>query len=204
MTDARELLVDIRKLPLVTDMAKIGAQGVAQTLAKMTGEDAEMEVTRTSFARVGDVDSALGDDERVGIRVRLTEPPHGHLLLLFEERSARLLTDLMLSDMAADVDSASGELARSAVKEIGSMMLSGFVDGWADVFGTGIDYSTPQLVYAPVGEVVERTAGLSDEDHALVIDSRILVPGSAIQGEMYALPRLEEFVALINDIDLDR
>lgn len=205
MTELRpddDLLVDIRKLPLITDMANLGARGVAETLAKMTGESAEMEVTRTSFAKVADLESSLGDGERVGVRVRLTEPPHGHLLLLFEEASARRLTDLMLSDVGGDVDAASGELARSAVKEIGSMMLSGFVDGWADVLGTGIDYSTPQLVYAPAGEVVERTAGLGDDDHALVIDSSIEVPGPSIEGEIYALPRLSEFVALINDIEV--
>lgn len=197
-----DLLVDIRKLPLISDLATVGASGVAEMLTKLTGEEAEMEVTRTTFAKVPDLETSLGDEKRLGIRVRLTEPPHGHLLLLFEEESARRLTDLVLSDVGDDVDAATGELARSAVKEVGSMMVAGFVGGWADVLGTGIDYSTPQLVYAPAGEVVARTAALRDDDHALVVDSGIHVPGPGIDGEIYALPRLSEFVALINDIEV--
>ena len=195
-------MVDIRKLSFINEMAKVGTNGVADNMSKLTGEDARMEVTKTNFIDIDDIQSQLEDGKRVGVRVRLMEPPHGHVLILFPEESAQKITALMLSDMVDDMSSVSGEMARSAVEELGNMMASGFIDGWADVLGTTIDIATPQLVYAPAGEIVERTAGLGGDDLALFFDSDLNVPSYEIECEIYAFPDLEEFVSMVNAIEI--
>lgn len=195
------LMVDIRKLSFINEMAKVGTNGVAENMSKLTGEDAKMEVTKTNFIDVKDIKSQLDDGKRVGVRVRLMEPPHGHVLILFPESSAKKVTALMLSDMVDDMGDVSGEMARSAVEELGNMMASGFIDGWADVLGRTIDIATPQLVYAPAGDIVERTAGLGGEDLALFFDSNLTVPSYDIAAEIYAFPDLEEFVEMVNSIE---
>jgi chemotaxis protein CheC len=195
------LMVDIRKLSFINEMAKVGTNGVAENMSKLTGEDAQMEVTKTNFIDVKDIKSQLDDGKRVGVRVRLMEPPHGHVLILFPESSAKKVTALMLSDMVDDMGDVSGEMARSAVEELGNMMASGFIDGWADVLGRTIDIATPQLVYAPAGDIVERTAGLGGEDLALFFDSNLTVPSYDIAAEIYAFPDLEEFVEMVNSIE---
>jgi len=195
------LMVDIRKLSFINEMAKVGTNGVADNMSKLTGEDAQMEVTKTNFVDVEDITAQLDEGRRVGVRVRLMEPPHGHILILFPEASAKKITALMLSDMVDDLSSVSGEMARSAVEELGNMMASGFIDGWADVLGRTIDIATPQLVYAEADEVVERTAGLGGEDLALFFDSQMHVPSYEIEAEIYAFPDLEEFVEMVNSIE---
>jgi chemotaxis protein CheC len=195
------LMVDIRKLSFINEMAKVGTNGVADNMSKLTGEDAKMEVTKTNFVDIEDIKTQLDEGKRVGVRVRLMEPPHGHILILFPEASAKKITALMLRDMVDDMSSVSGEMARSAVEELGNMMASGFIDGWADVLGKTIDIATPQLVYAPAGEIVERTAGLGGEDLALFFDSNLSVPSYQIEAEIYAFPNLEEFVEMVNSIE---
>ena len=195
------LMVDIRKLSFINEMAKVGTNGVADNMSKLTGEDAQMEVTKTNFVDVEDITAQLDEGRRVGVRVRLMEPPHGHILILFPEASAKKITALMLSDMVDDLSSVSGEMARSAVEELGNMMASGFIDGWADVLGRTIDIATPQLVYAEADEVVERTAGLGGEDLALFFDSQMHVPSYEVEAEIYAFPDLEEFVEMVNSIE---
>jgi len=195
------LMVDIRKLSFINEMAKVGTNGVAENMSKLTGEDAKMEVTKTNFIDVKDIKSQLDEGKRVGVRVRLMEPPHGHVLILFPEASAKKVTALMLSEMVDDMGDVSGEMARSAVEELGKMMASGFIDGWADVLGRTIDIATPQLVYAPAGDIVERTAGLGGEDLALFFDSNLSVPSYDIDAEIYAFPDLEEFVEMVNSIE---
>ena len=195
------LMVDIRKLSFINEMAKVGTNGVAENMSKLTGENAQMEVTKTNFIDVKDIKSQLDDGKRVGVRVRLMEPPHGHVLILFPESSAKKVTALMLSEMVDDMGDVSGEMARSAVEELGNMMASGFIDGWADVLGRTIDIATPQLVYAPAGDIVERTAGLGGEDLALFFDSNLTVPSYDIAAEIYAFPDLEEFVEMVNAIE---
>ncbi|WP_435349050.1 chemotaxis protein CheC [Haloarchaeobius sp. HRN-SO-5] len=195
------LMVDIRKLSFINEMAKVGTNGVADNMSKLTGEDARMEVTKTNFIDIQDIKTQMDTGKRVGVRVRLMEPPHGHILVLFPESSARKITALMLSEMVDDMSEVSGEMARSAVEELGNMMASGFIDGWADVLGRTIDIATPQLVYAPAGEIVERTAGLGGEDLALFFDSNLTVPSYDIDAEIYAFPDLQEFVEMVNGIE---
>ncbi|TYL37698.1 chemotaxis protein CheC [Natronococcus pandeyae] len=194
--------VDIRKLSFINELAKVGTNGVADNMSKLTGEDAKMEVTKTNFIDVDDLESQLEPGKRVGVRVRLLDPPHGHILVLFPEASAKKITAIMLQDVVDDMSGVSGKMARSAVEEMGNMMASGFIDGWADVLGRGIDTAAPQLVYASASDIAVRTAGLGGDDLALFFDSDLTVPSYQIEAEIYAFPELEEFVEMVNDIEL--
>ncbi|RQG92513.1 chemotaxis protein CheC [Natrarchaeobius chitinivorans] len=196
------LKVDIRKLSFINEMAKVGTNGVADNMSKLTGENAQMEVTKTNFVDVDDIETQLDPGKRVGVRVRLLDPPHGHILILFPEASAKKITAIMLSDVVDDMSDVSGKMARSAVEEMGNMMASGFIDGWADVLGRVIDIAAPQLVYAPGGDIVTRTAGLGGDDLALFFDSDLTVPSYQIEAEIYAFPDLEEFVEMVNGIEV--
>ncbi|PGF14846.1 chemotaxis protein CheC [Natrinema sp. CBA1119] len=196
------MMVDIRKLSFINEMAKVGTNGVANNMSKLTGEDAQMEVTKTNFIDVDDIGSQLDGGKRVGVRVRLLDPPHGHILILFPEASAKKITAIMLRDVVDDMGDVSGKMARSAVEEMGNMMASGFIDGWADVLGRAIDIAAPQLVYAPTGDIVTRTAGLGGDDLALFFDSDLSVPSYQIEAEIYAFPDLEEFVEMVNGIEV--
>ncbi|WP_226040892.1 chemotaxis protein CheC [Natrinema sp. DC36] len=196
------MMVDIRKLSFINEMAKVGTNGVADNMSKLTGEDAQMEVTKTNFIDVDDIGSQLDGGKRVGVRVRLLDPPHGHILILFPEASAKKITAIMLRDVVDDMGDVSGKMARSAVEEMGNMMASGFIDGWADVLGRAIDIAAPQLVYAPTGDIVTRTAGLGGDDLALFFDSDLSVPSYQIEAEIYAFPDLEEFVEMVNGIEV--
>ena len=196
------MMVDIRKLSFINEMAKVGTNGVADNMSKLTGEDAQMEVTKTNFVDVDDISSQLEPGKRVGVRVRLLDPPHGHILILFPEASAKKITAIMLTDVVDDMSNVSGKMARSAVEEMGNMMASGFIDGWADVLGRAIDIAAPQLVYAPAADIVVRTAGLGGDDLALFFDSDLSVPSYQIEAEIYAFPDLEAFVGMVNGIDV--
>ncbi|WP_408959147.1 chemotaxis protein CheC [Natrinema sp. 74] len=196
------MMVDIRKLSFINEMAKVGTNGVADNMGKLTGEDAQMEVTKTNFIDVEDIESQLDGGKRVGVRVRLLDPPHGHILILFPEASAKKITAIMLRDVVDDMGDVSGKMARSAVEEMGNMMASGFIDGWADVLGRAIDIAAPQLVYAPAGDIVTRTASLGGDDLALFFDSDLSVPSYQIEAEIYAFPDLAEFVEMVNGIEV--
>jgi len=195
------LKVDIRKLSFINEMAKVGTNGVAENMGKLTGEDARMEVTKTNFVDVRDIKSQLDAGKRVGVRVRLLDEPHGHILILFPEASAKKITALTLRDVVEDMENVSEEMAKSAVEEMGNMMASGFITGWADVLGRAIDTAAPQLVYAQAGDIVVRTAGLGNDDLALFFDSELTVPSYQIEAEIYAFPDLETFVGMINELE---
>lgn len=194
--------IDIRKLSFFTRMGQAATRGAAQNLSTMTGQEVEMAVVTTNFVPVASLPDEVSHDTRLGVRVRLEEPPHGHVMVLFPESSAKTMAAVMLSDVSDDLSSISGDMARSAIEELSNMMANGYVDGWADTLGTTVDVATPQLVYASGAELVTRTASLNNEHLALLFHSTVTVKSHGVTAELFALPDLEAFVRLTNDRDV--
>lgn len=195
-------MIDIRRLRTVNRLARAGATTVAEHLEQLTGVSTEMQITRINVIDVADLGAALGDTPRVGVNVPLIERPHGSVLMLFEDESARRLADTMLGGMASDGGTASGysDMERSAIREVGNIMTSGFIDGWANVLGRTIDISTPQLVRASGQDIVDHCVDPGEHEIAMVFDSTLQAPDADIEATIYSFPDIQEFVGMINDI----
>lgn len=198
------LMIDIRKLALFNKMAKEGGNTVAEHLSTMTGMETEMEITKINFIDVPDIKTHIGDDKQIGISIELEEQPHGHILFLLNADSAKDLAQGMIGDMGGGDPDQDGftEMERSAIQEIGNIMTSGFIDGWANVLETTIDISTPTFTYGPGSGMVDELVGNRDSEMALMFDSRVQALDSDIDVKVYTFPELEELVELMQEIEV--
>ncbi|MEF8872297.1 MAG: chemotaxis protein CheC [Haloarculaceae archaeon] len=198
------LMIDIRKLGLFNKMAKEGGNTVASHLSQMTGMETEMEITKINFIDIPDIKTHVGDQKQIGISIEMLEPPHGHILFLFNAQSAKELAHGMMGDMAGAKPSESGfsNMERSAIQEIGNIMTSGFIDGWANVLNTTIDMSTPTFTYGPGSGMVDDLVGTRADEMALMFDSRVHALESDINVKVYTFPELEELVGLMQQIEV--
>ncbi|MFB6128516.1 MAG: chemotaxis protein CheC [Halorhabdus sp.] len=198
------LMIDIRKLALFNKMAKEGGNTVADHLSQMTGMETEMEITKINFIDVPDIKTHVGDDKQIGISIELEEPPHGHILFLLNADSAKDLARGMIGDMGGADPDQDGftDMERSAIQEIGNIMTSGFIDGWANVLETTIDISTPTFTYGPGSGMVDELVGERDSEMALMFDSRVQALDSDINVKVYTFPELEELVELMAEIEV--
>jgi len=198
------LMIDIRKLALFNRMAKEGGNTVAGHLSQMTGMETEMEITKINFIDIPDIKTHIGDEKQIGISIELEEPPHGHILFLLNGDSAKDLARGMIGDMGgADPDQEGfTDMERSAIQEIGNIMTSGFIDGWANVLETTIDISTPTFTYGPGSGMVDDLVGDRDAEMALMFDSRVQALDSNIDVKVYTFPELEELVDLMGAIEV--
>ncbi len=198
------LMIDIRKLGLFNRMAKEGGNTVADHLSQMTGMETEMEITKINFIDVPDIKTHVGDDEQIGISIEMLEPPHGYILFLFNAVSAKELARGMVGDMGANEPGGEGftDMERSAIQEIGNIMTSGFIDGWANVLETTIDISTPTFTFGPGSGMVDDLVGGRGTDMALMFDSRVHALDSDINVKVYTFPQLEELVGLMQRIEV--
>lgn len=196
------LMIDIRKLGLFNKMAKQGGNTVANHLGQMTGMQTEMEITKINFIDIPDIKAHIGDEEQIGISVEMTEQPYGHVLFLFNARDAKELASGMMGGMASAETAETGfsDMERSAIEEIGNIMTSGFIDGWANVLNTTIDMSTPTFTYGPGSSMVDELVGHRDDDMALMFDSRVHALDSNVDVMVYTFPELEELVDLMQQI----
>ena len=198
------LKIDIRKLGLFNQIAKEGGNQVAADLSQMTGMETEMEITKINFIDVTDIKTHVGDTKQIGISIELLEQPHGHILFLFDGDSAKDLAQGMIGDMGgADPDKEGfTDMERSAIREIGNIMTSAFIDGWANVLETTIDISTPTFTFGPGSGMVDELVGGRESDVALMFDSRVHALEADVDVTVYTFPELEELVGLMQRIEV--
>ena len=203
-SESMSLMIDIRKLGLFNRMAKEGGNTVADHLSQMTGMETEMEITKINFIDVPDIKTHVGHEEQIGISIEMEEPPHGHILFLLEAESAKELAGGMIGDMGETDPQAEGftDMERSAIQEIGNIMTSGFIDGWANVLDTTIDIGTPSFIFGPGSGMVDDLVGDREADMALMFDSRVQAPESDVDVKVYTFPELEELVELMQEIEV--
>lgn len=197
------LQVDVRKLDLFNKISKEGSRQVADSLSQMTGIDAEIQVSKINLLAMDDVKTHLGDEKQVGIHVQLTESPNGYVLFLLPPADSKRLAQLMLPGGNAGAEGGFSDMERSAIQEIGNIMTSGYIDGWANVLDTTIDMGTPEFTYGPAHQIIQKMGGWPDEDIVFVLDSEITAGGEDIDLTVYTFPQLRDLVELVQQIDLE-
>ncbi len=196
------LKVDVRKLEIFNKISKEGSKRVADSLSQMSGLNAEIEVAKINVLHMDDVKTHLGDDDAVGIHVELTESPNGYVLFVLDPADSKTLAQSMVP---GEPDEGSGftDMERSAMQEIGNIMTSGYIDGWANVLDTTIDMGTPQFTYGPSYKIIEKMGGWPDEDIVFVLDSEITTEATDVDLTVYTFPQVNDLVELVKKIDLD-
>lgn len=200
----QRLMIPLDDLAVLNALGELGIDGVSDRLQQLDGYDAtvEAELVKAGYLTDATLRSRFGTAPRAGARVRLPGAPYGHALALFPLGSANNAAALMLDDAVDDVSTASEEMARSALTELGGFMINGFLDTWADTFGQRIDVGAPSPVHAAEREVLGRVVQSSD-DLGLYITSRLRLPERGILAQVYLLPENETFVDILDRIDMD-
>jgi chemotaxis protein CheC len=195
--------VDVRKLEIFNKISKEGSRQVASSLNQMAGMDAEITIAKINFLDMEDVKTHLGDEKKVGIFVELTDPPNGYVLFVLDAADSKQLAQSMIPGGGGGDTEGFTDMERSAIQEIGNIMTSGYIDGWANVLDTTIGMGTPTFTYGPTQEIIERMGGWPDEDIVFVLDSEILAPETDVDLTVYTFPKLQDLVDLVQRLDLD-
>lgn len=181
--------VDTRELGVFSSMTREGARQIAQNVSLMTGIDTDARITNLHFMSLEDLSSEVGETEVVGALLRFQGIPSGYVMIFFDHDSAREIVGAML-DGEADIDD---ELGRSALEELGNIMTSSLVDGWANALGTEIDMSVPHFVN-DIGQAIIDPILINLAQHqrfAFSFDTLIKSDQAKLTCKVYALPDAE-------------
>ena len=196
--------IPIDKLEVFNEMTKDGTQQAAANVEMMTGIETEAEVTRLSFAPIEDVPKQIGTGTYVGTVVEFTGIPSGFLLVLFDEASAVHIAEAMMP-VEMDADELT-EQHEAAIEELGNIMTSGFVDGWANVLQMSVEHTPPRLVHDMGRAIVDPLAAQvgQHQEHAFIIDSEMRTDDIAFGAEIHALPNEEELRQALDELLVER
>jgi len=189
--------VPYESLSTFASLAKRGSANAADNIAMMTGLDTTVDVSRLRFVPLADVPAEVGVEPHAGTVFELRGEPSGYLAILFEEESAATIAAAMLP---SEPDEPLGGMAENALCELGNVMTSGFIDGWANVLGTSISHSPPEFVHDIGSSTISPlVAKLSRrQDYGFVIDAAIQTEGVQARCDVYALPDERELARALD------
>jgi chemotaxis protein CheC len=169
--------IDIDALETYNDLARDGAESAADALSQLTGIGTRVEVTNVSLAAADDLRYEFVGREFAGVRIALGGAFSGETVLAFDERAQRTITDILSPD---------GTMAESAITEVGNIMMSGFIDGWADHLDAGIDISPPTYVEGSGEEMLP--TNVSGGEQVLMFRSRVQAVDEAVDFRIILMP----------------
>ena len=197
------LLIDIRKLSLITDLVQDGAEEVAGSLGSLAGVDASVDIKSLSFVQPDDIATEMGAGEIYSARIRLTEPPYGVFLMTFSKETAAEIARLMTGTA---VDGEFTQMQASALQEMCNILTSGFIDGIANTLETTINMETPTVEADDTSVIADAALSHVRRDSlTIVLDSLVDISESdvAFSLRIFLIPDPGSFVHLIDQLDRD-
>ncbi|RZN61665.1 chemotaxis protein CheC [Methanonatronarchaeum sp. AMET6-2] len=184
--------IQIDSLGSFNRMAMKGADTAAKSLSMMVGQDIDVEVTKVDFVPLDELQSQMEGPKYRGVSIDYQGGLEGGSILAFPPASAEQIARSLMPLVGGEAGDEFGEMEQSAIQEIGNIMTSGFIDGWADMLQTDIDISTPRYIEGEWSDMVE--GEIDDEatgDFIIAFVSRMKAVGESIKFYFYMLPEPE-------------
>ena len=196
--------IPLEKLSVFSDLTKEGTEAAADRVTQMTGIETSTEIAGITFTPIDDIAAQLEDGEYVGTTVEFDGTPSGSLVILFDEDSAENIAEEMMP-VDPDEDGLTG-MHESAIEELGNIMTSGFIDGWANVLETGVEHTPPEYVgdmnMAFVELITEQLGPF--QTHAFTIESTLQTDDVEFTCEIHALPDEADLGAALEALAVER
>lgn len=190
------LSVPAEKLVVFDGFATRSAERASKQISQLTGLSTDVSVSQLRFTSFSDIAAQVGDDPYVSTIFELNGAPGGFFLALFGERSADCIASAMLPE---GVDRGGG-LADGAITELGNIITSGFIDGWANTLETSIEHTPPELM-RDSGQNIVRTVQdrlPAGQEYAFTIDTTIDLNDREAEVRLYVLPETRELTKALS------
>lgn len=202
-SDDHDDAIPMEKLTVFDEMTRQGAERAAENVSSMTGIETDVDVSRLSFVPIEDVPNTTRDEVYLGTVMEFKGTPGGYLAILFDEPSARTIVD---ATVPMELDEPLGDMGESAIQEMGNIMTSGFIDGWANVLQTSIDHTPPELVHDLGTAILSPIAGRlgQSQEYAFLMDSTVVTPEGEFNCEIYAIPDEQKLKEALDALLVER
>lgn len=198
------LPISIDKLSIFNEMTKEGARRAADKVTQMTNIETDVDISRLTFVPVGDVKQYVPAEDRIGAITSLQGPPGGYIAILFDTTSAKTVADALLP-IEVEGDGITDQ-HRSAIEEIGNIMTSGFIDGWANTMDRRIQHEPPSVIEDTASDTIGTLADkLEDgQEYVFLLDSTVRTPDQDVNCDLFALPDESQFQTVLDEMEVDR
>ena len=169
----------------LTELINIGYGRAAGALSELTGYRIQLEVPRVAMHPFEALPVRLYEvipGDVASVTQSFSGPIAGNAMLLLDERSALLLSQLLLDDHSAPQDFS--DSAREVITEVGNILLNACLGVFGNLLQVPVTFAVPRLQVESLPSVLGSIAAESVEkiQHALVIQTRFRLRDSNVNG----------------------
>ena len=194
------------KLDFLRELGNIGVGHATTALSEMlNGKLFRLVVPDARILPFEQAANFIGGLDQVvaGIFMQISGDISGHMAFILPEDSARLIVK-MLTEKANDDDNLFDELGRSALQELGNIMVTSYLNALAALADLVMTPSIPALAIDMAGAVWESVlAGALIDDEVTIIRTDFSADGVAIDGHIVLLPDEEQFQKITAALGLE-
>lgn len=194
--------LNLSELDALREVGNIGAGNAATALSQILGKRVDMSVPRARVLELNQVPEILGGTENlvVGVYLRIFGDIQGNIMFLLPTKSAEKLVEMLMGEL--DSDGIAGEIAQSAIMEVGNIITSSYLNALSSFSGLTIVPSTPALAYDMAGAIMSTILiELSEvSDYALLIETEFMGDGESLDANFFMLPDLDSLYVLLKSI----
>jgi chemotaxis protein CheC len=187
------------------ELGNIGAAHAATTLSLMLNSPIDMGVPKVIAVDIAKLADYLGDDPSPMVVSELQgEIPHGgYVVFYLSHESAIRITNAMLG--MTGTDRPFNEMDESALREVGNIMVTAYLNATAEMLGFVMLPSPPALVidmaHAAVQSLIARMK--EEPDEVLLFRTELNSPEYKVDSDIILLPEissLHKIVALLEQM----
>lgn len=200
--DRYEDLNDMQ-LDVLKEIGNIGSGNATTALSAMIGKMVDIEVPRVQFLSFQDAIDAAGGAEKniAGVLVRINGDIDGMILFLFEFALIDYILGNLFGKKIENIDQLD-DIDRSALKEIGNIMASSYVNAIAQLAGMNIFVDIPELAVDMLGAIVSVPAVEVGEisDKLLFIDNNMIIDKVNVTSKILLVPSVSSLDHIMTNL----
>ena len=189
-------------LDALREVGNIGAGHAATALSQFLGEVVSLEIPQVRTLELRQIPDALGGAEHVivGIHLKVLGEVRGNLLLTLSTGAAEVLLERVGVGKVDLHDPP--EMAASALRELGNILASTYLNAVSQVLHMSLVPSVPGLAVDMAGAVVDflliELAGVTDE--TTVLETAFQEVHGKVRGRIFLLPAPSALGRLVEGI----
>ena len=190
------------QMDALREFGNIGSAHAATSLSMMICQEIEMLVPDLEVVPLSAVSSFIEPDgPAVGLYFLLLDGngvSNGHLYLIFPEESAMKMSDMLLSKEVGSTKAIT-VAERSALMEVGNILVSSFGDASAGLLGVTMLPSPPTYRFGMARKLIEGVAGKVGKptSRAIVFKTSLTDATNQVKGYLVLLPEPETLDSIL-------
>ncbi|RNC72317.1 MAG: chemotaxis protein CheC [Desulfuromonadales bacterium] len=190
-------------LDALREVSNIGVAHAATALSQLIGRSISLSVPKVLLTDIAKVPEAFGGAEKivVGIYLQMLGDARGNILIVLPRESAlKLLSRLLPREKSEGV--LLSELEISALKEVGNILASAYLNALGTLMRKTLIPSVPVLSFDMAGAVIDYVLIELGEvgDVALMVETDFFGEEEKINGQFFLLPDPESLKIILSAI----